>query len=88
MTMNLVFDSVAPRGPRRDAARLAVPRTAIARAMRALEPHVDEAPRRQSAGLPGSRLDDLLFGIATAVLLVATLLPPSGLGLHAAALGA
>ena len=86
MTMNLVFDSVSPRGPRREAGRLAVPRTAIARAMRVLEPHVDEAPRARSAP-PPSRLDDLLFGLATAVLLVAVLLPPSGLGLHATGLG-
>ena len=87
MTMNLVFDSVSPGGPRREAARLAVPRTAIARAMRALEPHVDEAPRARSATTPPSRLDDLLFGLTTAVLLVAVLLPPSGLGLHATGLG-
>jgi hypothetical protein len=86
MTMNLVFDSVAPGAPRRDVTRLAVPRTAIARAMRAIEPHVDEAHRPRSSTPPG-RLDDLLFALATAVLLIAVLLPSSGLGLHAAALG-
>ena len=90
MTMNLVFDSVAPCIPRRDEARLAAPRTAIARAMRAIEPHVDAANRSRSAAIRPSRLDDLLFGVATALLLVAVLLPPSGLGLGlpAAMLGA
>ena len=75
MTMNLVFDSVAPRGPAHDAARLAAPRTAIARAMRGAEPHVGEGRTPYLGGAGYGRLDDLLFGLATGVLAIAVVLP-------------
>jgi len=75
MTMNLVFDSVAPPHGAQGCARLAAPRSVIARAMRHVEPHVDEAHRPRAAGMARSRVDDLLFALATAVLLIAVLLP-------------
>src|SRR4051812_10810301 len=75
MTMNLVFDSVAPRALARDAARLAAPRTAIARAMRGVEPHVGEGRTPYVGGAAYGRLDDLLFGLATGVLAIAVALP-------------
>ena len=63
MTMNLAFESVAPCCPPGSAARLAVPRSTIARAMREATPHVDEARRRDAARGQRSRLDVLLFGV-------------------------
>ena len=75
MTMNLVFDSVAPPARRQGVPPLAAPRTAIARAMRDVEPHVDEARAARPAATPPGRVDDLLFAVASAVLVLAVALP-------------
>ena len=74
MTINLASASVASRAFPRLFALVAADGGCAVRAA-THEPHVDEARRAAASPSPPTRLDDVLFGLAVTVLLLAVAVP-------------